>query len=152
MFLLIMARNVVARAVFFYDDKDDGSTWVTRCWTYVHQPHFAMVRVDAIQLWRSCSLDWTYACTNEPLGEDRCTGWIITYTCTSEPLGEDRYLGEGSRRIRNSPKMSRRNWRFLGVSRRMLLKSSRRSGYLVYRNERNSSRLITHLLLWDKFP
>ena len=65
------------------------------------------------------------------------------------PLGDDRCVGEWSRRIRNSPKVSRRNWRFLGVSRRMLLESVGRIGYLIYRSGRYSSCLIDHPLLWE---
>ena len=43
-------------------------------------------------------------------------------------MGEDHCVGEESGRVRNSPKLSGRFWRFLEVSGRMLLESSRRSG------------------------
>ena len=46
---------------------------------------------------------------------------------------EDRYVGEEFGRIWNSPKTSRSFWRFLGISGKILLESSGRSGFLYMR-------------------
>ena len=57
--------------------------------------------------------------------------------------GQDRCVREESKRTRNSPEVSGRFWRFLGVSGMMLLESSRRTGSLIYKSGWYSSFLIS---------
>ena len=59
------------------------------------------------------------------------------------PSGEDRCAGEESGSIQNSPEVSGRFWRFLGVSGMMLLESSRRRGFLYVRVDGTLFNLLT---------